>query len=215
MSKLTFDEAFDRLIGHEGNFTDDRRDRGNWTSGVIGRGQLKGTKYGISAMTYPHLDIKNLTLDQAKSIYKEDWWDKLNADEIDLAIVFQVWDFAINAGMSTAKRKLQSAVGVADDGIIGNITLGAVNKMDLNDVLMRFNAQRLDYYTRLSTIGVIAQIPITYEGSDTLKWILPLPFCLVFFPRPASVPRGSSSDFGSCGVQWVSQHWNCWSYSQS
>lgn len=151
MSKLTFDEAFDRLIGHEGNFTDDRRDRGNWTSGVIGRGQLKGTKYGISAMTYPHLDIKNLTLDQAKSIYKQDWWDRLDADHIDSAIVFQVWDFAINAGMSTAKRKLQSAVGVADDGIIGPITLSAVNKMDLNDVLMRFNAQRLDYYTRLST----------------------------------------------------------------
>ena len=60
MSKLTFDKAFDRLIGHEGEFTNDPKDRGNWTTGVIGRGQLKGTKFGISAMTYPHLDIINL-----------------------------------------------------------------------------------------------------------------------------------------------------------
>ena len=68
-------------------------------------------------------------------------------------IVFQVWDFAINAGMATAKRKLQSAVGVADDGIIGPITLNAVNDADLNDVLMKFNAERLTYYKKLSTWG--------------------------------------------------------------
>lgn len=151
MSKLTFDQAFERLIGHEGNFTNDKDDRGNWTTGIIGKGQLKGTKYGISAMTYPQLDIKNLTLDQAKQIYKRDWWDALNANKIDTAIVFQVWDFAINAGMVTAKRKLQSAIGVADDGIIGPITLQIINSTDLNDVLMKFNAERLNYYTKLST----------------------------------------------------------------
>ena len=151
MSKLTFDQAFERLIGHEGSFTNDKKDRGNWTTGIIGKGQLKGTKYGISAMTYPQLDIKNLTLGQAKQIYKRDWWDALSANSLDTAIVFQVWDFAINAGMATAKRKLQSAVGVADDGIIGNITLKAINSADLNDVLMKFNAERLTYYTKLST----------------------------------------------------------------
>lgn len=148
---LTFDQAFERLIGHEGKFTNDRQDRGNWTTGVIGKGELKGTKYGISAMTYPDLEIKNLTLVQAKQIYKRDWWDKINADQINPALVFQVWDFAINAGMGTAKRKLQLAVGVLDDGIIGNLTIQAINKAELNDILLKFNAERLKYYTSLST----------------------------------------------------------------
>ncbi len=148
---LTFDEAFKRLIGHEGRFTNDRNDRGNWTTGVIGKGDLKGTKYGISAMTYPDLDIRNLTLEKAKNIYKRDWWDKINADQIDPAIIFQVWDFAVNAGMGTAKRKLQKAVGVAEDGIIGKQTIQAINNTELNDVLMKFNAERLRYYTSLST----------------------------------------------------------------
>lgn len=148
---LTFDEAFKRLIGHEGRFTNDRNDRGNWTTGVIGKGDLKGTKYGISAMTYPDLDIRNLTLEKAKNIYKRDWWDKINADQIDPAIIFQVWDFAVNAGMGTAKRKLQKAVGVAEDGIIGKQTIQAINNTELNDVLMKFNAERLCYYTSLST----------------------------------------------------------------
>jgi lysozyme family protein len=125
---LTFDTAFDRLIGHEGKFTEDPKDRGNWTTGVIGKGQCKGTKYGISAMTYPDLDIRNLTLDQAKAIYKRDWWDRINADDLHPAIVFQVWDFAVNAGMGTAKRKLQKAVGVAEDGIIGPMTFKAIKK---------------------------------------------------------------------------------------
>lgn len=149
--KLTFEQAFERLIGHEGKFTDDKNDRGNWTTGIIGKGILKGTKFGISAMTYPDLDIKNLTLEKAKEIYKRDWWDKLNADSLDTAIVFQVWDFAINAGMGTAKRKLQKSVGMAEDGIIGPLTLKAIQKADLNDILMKFNAERLKHYTSLST----------------------------------------------------------------
>lgn len=149
--KLTFEQAFERLIGHEGKFTDDKNDRGNWTTGIIGKGILKGTKFGISAMTYPDLDIKNLTLEKAKEIYKRDWWDKLNADSLDTAIVFQVWDFAINAGMGTAKRKLQKSIGMAEDGIIGPLTLKAIQKADLNDILMKFNAERLKHYTSLST----------------------------------------------------------------
>jgi lysozyme family protein len=62
-----------------------------------------------------------------------------------------MWDFAVNAGMSTAKRCLQRAVSVADDGQIGPRTLAAVKAMSVTDVLMRFNAQRLRFYTSLST----------------------------------------------------------------
>jgi len=148
---VTFDEAFSRLIGHEGLFTDDRNDRGNWTSGKIGVGELKGTKYGISAMSYPHLDIKNLTLSEARAIYLRDFWQRAGADEYDGAIGYQVFDAAVNHGIGNAVRFLQRAVGVADDGIIGPVSLRAVRAMTVTDVLMRFNAERLDFYTRLST----------------------------------------------------------------
>jgi hypothetical protein len=71
VNSISFDQAFHRLIGHEGGYSDDRRDPGNWTKGKIGAGILKGTKYGLAANTYPNLDIKNLTLAQAKEIYKK------------------------------------------------------------------------------------------------------------------------------------------------
>ena len=68
---MNFDQAFTALIGNEGNYTLNHKDRGNWTGGMSGAGQLRGTKYGISAASYPAVDIKNLTLEAAKAISRE------------------------------------------------------------------------------------------------------------------------------------------------
>lgn len=150
-SKPDFDLAFERLIGHEGKFQNMRSDRGNWTHGKVGIGELKGTKYGISAMTYPHLDIENLTLEEAKKIYYSDFWIRAGADQYDGAIGYQVFDAAVNHGIGNAIRFLQQAVNVVDDGDIGPITLEAIKNSSLTDILMRFNAARLRFYTKLST----------------------------------------------------------------
>jgi lysozyme family protein len=150
IERVTFNEAFERLIGHEGKFTDNPKDRGNWTGGRPGIGELKGTKYGIAASTYPDLDIKNLTLEDAKAIYYRDWWLKCGANEIDSAIIYQMWQFAVNAGMGNGKRCLQRAVKVLDDGDLGPKSLAAVKAMDLNDVLFRFFAATIRHYTSCS-----------------------------------------------------------------
>lgn len=169
VDSITFDEAFKRLIGHEGGYSTDRRDPGNWTGGRVGVGALKGTKFGLAANTYPNLDIKNLTLAQAKEIYKKYWWDKLGADGMHSAIVFQLWDFAINAGKSRAIKELQQAVGVPADGIIGPQTLAAVNAHDLNDVILSLTAERLKFYTSLSTFKTYGK-GWTNRVADNLKY---------------------------------------------
>ena len=48
---------------------------------------------------------------------------------------------------------LQRAVGVLDDGAVGDKTLGAIKKMTLDDVLILFIAERLEFYTKLSTFN--------------------------------------------------------------
>lgn len=148
---------FDRLIGSEGAWTIDERDPGNWTGGRVGVGTLKGTKFGIAANTYPDLNIRDLTLDDARAVYFRDWWTKLAADELPPAVAYQVWQFAVNAGMGTAKRGLQFAVGVAQDGQIGPLTLAAVKRADLCDILLRFNSFVLTHYTSLSTFGTFGK----------------------------------------------------------
>lgn len=135
---IDFDAAFERLLGHEGGYVNDSEDPGG------------ETKWGISKRSYPGVDIKNLTQAGAKEIYMRDFWMPLGA-ETHPAIKFQVFDFAVNSGIQTALRKLQLAVGVADDGWWGPASKAALAAMPLNDVLMRFAAFRLKYLNKLKS----------------------------------------------------------------
>lgn len=146
-----FDKVFNRVIGHEGGFQKMHHDRGGWTSGKVGEGELKGTKFGLSAMTYPDLDIENLTVEQAKAIYFEDWWLMLKMNRFRPAMQYQLFDAAINHGSHSAIRMLQRAIGVKDDGIIGGQTIAAKDEMDINDLLMRFIAQRVRFFVKCKT----------------------------------------------------------------
>lgn len=149
MSTSSFPTFIDRLLSHEGGYSRDPSDPGNWTGGRVGAGQLKGTKFGIAANSYPHLDIANLTRAQAVEIYRRDFWLRAKCDQLPPAVAFQLLDGAVNSGPGQAVRWLQRAVGVADDGLIGPITIAAIRQADHNDMVLRFNAQRIDFMTRL------------------------------------------------------------------
>ncbi|EKF9168682.1 TPA: glycoside hydrolase family 108 protein [Vibrio cholerae] len=148
-----FDVVFERLMPHEGGFQCDPKDRGNWTGGRVGVGDLKGTNRGIAAMTYPHLDIKNLSYEQVKAIYFEDWWQALGMARFRPAMQYQLFDAAVQHGWHRAVKMLQNAVGEKPDGIIGPKTLLATQTMDLNDLLMRYIAYRITFYTKVSTFN--------------------------------------------------------------
>lgn len=150
--KENFDTCFSLVIGHEGGFTNDRNDRGNWTSGVIGKGQLKGTKYGISAMAYPNLDIKNLTVQDAKDIYRRDYWNKCRCDELPAALDYLTFDAAVNHGVSRSARFLQTAVGATVDGAIGPKTVAAANAtLDRSKAVSEFCVTRGLFYAEIGT----------------------------------------------------------------
>jgi lysozyme family protein len=146
-----FDTVFERVIGSEGGYQANPEDRGNWTGGEVGKGKLVGTKFGLSAMTYPSLDIKNLTLSQAKEIYYKDWWVKLNLDKAPQAMAYQMFDAAFNHGTGRANQFLQQAVGVKADGIIGPLTIAAAGKIDPLKLVLLFIANRQEYFTNVKT----------------------------------------------------------------
>lgn len=70
MAKGNFAPSLADVLVHEGDYTADRRDPGNCTGGKVGVGETKGTKKGIAAASYPHLDIKNLTDAKIAEIYE-------------------------------------------------------------------------------------------------------------------------------------------------
>ena len=140
-----FDSAFERLIGHEGGYVSDQRDPGG------------ETKFGVSKRSYPDLDIKSLTIEQAKAIYKRDYWDRAHCDSLHPIIAFQVFDAAVNGGIGQSIRFLQKAVGVADDGVIGPLTLAAIQRRETAELIARFNAERLEFMTKLSTWEIFSK----------------------------------------------------------
>lgn len=135
---MSFDNYFDRLIGHEGGYVNDARDSGGETN------------WGISKRAYPHLNIKELTREQAKDIYRRDYWGRMQGDLLPTEVAFQVFDAAVNHGIGNAIRWLQRAAGVADDGHLGPISLGSIRSKAPVDLVLLFNAERLDFYTKLS-----------------------------------------------------------------
>lgn len=135
---ITFDQSFDRLMGHEGGYVNHPQDPGGETN------------WGISKRQYPAVNIKELTRDGAKAIYERDYWEPCG-QHLDPAVNFQVFDASVNHGVSTAIRMLQRAVGTADDGHWGPVSQAIYAKMGVHDVLLRFLAERLDFFTKIST----------------------------------------------------------------
>lgn len=144
---MDFDACFVALLEHEGGLSLDAKDRGNWTGGKIGVGELKGTKYGISASVYPGEDIAGLTVDRVKSLYRRDYWGPAGCDAVPDAIKFHLFDAAVNQGVKTAIRMVQNAVGEIPDGILGPRTLQAIASMDPTKAVLRFSGARLVAYT--------------------------------------------------------------------
>ena len=140
---MGFDEAFERVIAHEGGYSDHKDDPGGETNWGITARTARANGY-----TGP---MRELTRRQAREIYRVAYWGRARADDYDPAIGFQLFDAAVNHGIGNAIRFLQRAVGVADDGVVGPQTVAAINAMQTTDVLARFNAERLDFYTRLTT----------------------------------------------------------------
>lgn len=140
---MDFNSAFDRVIGHEGGYVNNPKDPGGETNYGITLNVARSEGYTGN--------MRDLTREQAKEIYRKAYWGKIKADQYPAAIAYQVFDTAVNHGVSQAIKFLQRAVGVLDDANLGPVSIAAIKSMPVSDVLSRFNAERLDFYTNLST----------------------------------------------------------------
>lgn len=137
----TFDVAINRVLGNEGFYSLDPDDPGG------------ETVWGVSRRSFPNFnggDFKNATRAQAIELYRTEFWQKVSAESLPELLQFQALDFAVNCGISTAIRKVQTAAGVADDGHFGPISLAAIKAANPVALTFRFFAEELDYRRRLS-----------------------------------------------------------------
>lgn len=135
-----FEKAFAYAIANEGGYVFDQNDPGG------------ETKYGISKGAYKALNIKELTLKQAKEIYWRDYWEKGKFEEIsDIFVAMQLFDLSVNLGIRGATIVLQRAlraggIVVKEDGLIGPETLSVAKNFDGAILLAAIKAEAAGYY---------------------------------------------------------------------
>lgn len=138
-----FTEWFNRLMVHEGGYVNNPKDPGGET--MYGITKRVAVAHGYNGR------MRDLPKSTAQAIAEKSYYNAVSGGVFDPMISWQLTDAAYNHGNRQAVKFLQRACGANADGIIGPRTIKAVEAMDKNDVVLLFLAERLEFFTRLST----------------------------------------------------------------
>jgi lysozyme family protein len=128
-----FEIAFRMALSLEASPSNDPQDPGGFT------------KFGIAQSKHPDIDVSNLSLEQAKQIYREQYWDRMHCGVLPPGLAIAVFDCAVNQG-SIAAQLLQKALNVSADGVIGPKTIRAAQFCNQLQALSLFMAERSLHY---------------------------------------------------------------------
>lgn len=138
-----FDKYIERILSHEGGYTNNPKDPGGATNWGITERVARANGYTGEMRAMPR--------QTAIDIYRKVYWQAPKIDQLPPAIAFQVLDAAINHGISRAIKWLQEMVGTSADGVLGPQTLGRVDAHVWSgtetEMCMIFLATRLQFYT--------------------------------------------------------------------
>lgn len=166
MSLVDFDLAVNVVLENEGGLEDSPTDPGGITKyGIslrflreVSLGSLKRAKiFGeVTEQT-----IRNLTIDQAKMLYRSEFWEKIPLDKlINQDVVNYLFDMAVNIGINpTIKCAQRSCWAVLlnkdvfiDDGVMGNETIDSINHA-IFYILPVLRSERAGYYRKLIVLN--------------------------------------------------------------
>lgn len=142
------------ILKEEGGNDDDPRDPGGRTSrGVIQR------EWNVYRKTHPGLpsDVWQAPQEAIEDIYKTQYWEPY-CDKLPAGVDLCFFNCSVNSGRTQAVRELQRAVGVFVDGMMGMITLNAVNSHpDIKALIIALCDQRRAFYRALKTFPVFGR----------------------------------------------------------
>lgn len=158
-----FDKALKHTLGIEGGYSDDKRDSGGKTR--YGITEAKARAFGYAG------DMRDLPLDIAKLIYREDFWDIIRLDqvvELSEIVALEMFDTSVNCGPGVPVKFLQRLLNafnrqqtdyadIVVDGAMGRNTLAALRaflerrgKLGAQVLVEALNSLQGAFYTDLA-----------------------------------------------------------------
>ena len=129
MSQSNFAACLAEVLRHEGGYVDHPADPGGATNRGITLRTLAEWR-GVSPwQDLPKTEVRNLGLDETSDIYRARHWNAVDADALPKGVDLALFDFAVHSGPPRAARFLQAIVGTSQDGVVGPVTIAAVERV--------------------------------------------------------------------------------------
>jgi len=148
-----WNKSFDLVIVNEGGYVDNKLDPGgatNWgCTQAVWEGYI-GHKVSVD-------DMKALTKEDVKPLYKKRYWDAIHGDAIPSGLDYCLFDCAINSGVNRSSKIIQEIVGVFADGAIGNNTVSAITQLNPVTAINEFCDKRQAFLESLKTFPVFGK----------------------------------------------------------
>ena len=156
MTNKVKEKALDFVLENEGGYSNDPNDKGG------------ETKYGISKRSHPEVDVANLTEDQAKEIYRKEYWNELY-EQLPEEIAIRLFDFGVNIGVRRAVRVFQKTLNLyfganlLTDGVFGSRTLIEANRHNSKSLYSMMVFEFSLYYQSLNSPFLVGWLNRLYR----------------------------------------------------
>jgi lysozyme family protein len=134
--------CFNHVMQSEGGYSNDVNDPGGETN----HGVTKGAWQAYIGRHVHDGEMRELTLEMVEPFYKSRYWDVNRCDELPAGVDYVVFDFGVNAGVKRAAKFLQQALGLEQDGSIGEGTIEAVKNVNAQELVAAFSQVKNQFY---------------------------------------------------------------------
>ena len=145
--KENFERSLELVLAHEGGYVHHALDPGGRTNlGVTQRvwEQYVGHKVDEAEM-------RSLTKAMVSPLYRKEYWDAVHGDKLPCGADYLAFDFTVNAGAFRCVKTIQRALNITADGVIGPVTLKAIQDTNAEDFINSFSAAKKSFYCSLTT----------------------------------------------------------------